>query len=285
KLARFTPADRAMVSERIRKAGGRANYEAACRATRPDADLNSLLSLPDLISALRAAKVEVQTLPGLDAYLQLRLPGGHWQGVNLSESTVSVPSGQAGGAAASESYVYAAGLIGQLKANFNGNLSLTGLINPTLHIGPAQMQLGTAERPVRTTNLYASAVFDELSRLMAHAASGSVGLPRLGMTSDDGQYSANTRVTVDGADGSIYALVGTMEGQVRMAVHAVQDGQLALPCDCRAIPLERTGDLKTLLDWAQQGKAGLMVYAVKISDLRHLTLTPVPAAQVNVVHP
>lgn len=70
-----------------------------------------------------------------------------------------------------------------------------------------------------------------------------------------------------------------------MAVHAVQGGQLALPCDCRAIPLERTGNLNTLLDWAQQGKAGLMVYAVKISDLRHLTSTPVPVAQMKVVQP
>ncbi|UQN10569.1 hypothetical protein [Deinococcus sp. QL22] len=79
-------------------------------------------------------------------------------------------------------------------------------------------------------------------------------------------------------------LVGTSSGQVELVVQALQNGQLELPCDCSSLPVELTGDLKTLLKWTQQKKTGLMVYAMKVGDLRQLNLTPVPAAQINLVN-
>uniref|UniRef100_UPI002869876A permease prefix domain 1-containing protein n=1 Tax=Deinococcus sp. TaxID=47478 RepID=UPI002869876A len=172
KLAQFSSEDRAMVRARIDKAGGRANYEAACRVRNLVAVQNDLLSLPDLISALRAAKVEVQTLPGLDSYLQLRLPGGDWQGVILTGATVDVPT--ASGSA--QTYVFAAGLINVIRGSFTGEVRVSGTVNPVLHIGPARMQLGTAERPVQASNLHSFAVADELTRLMNSA---SATRPRL----------------------------------------------------------------------------------------------------------
>lgn len=285
KLARYSPEDRAMVVKRISAAGGRANYEAECRARQPGKDDNALLRLADVIAALRAARIDVQTLPGLDAYLQLHLPGGDWQGVDLTYATIPVSSGTAAQASAAETYIYGAGLLNALLYSFTGPLRLTGVVNPTLHLGPAQMQLGTAEHPVRATNLYMFPVTDELSRLMAHASSGPATLPRISIAPDQNPNPAMSRLAIDAPDGRVYALVGSVDGGIEVTVRAAQGGTLELPCDCRTTPFSQTGDLNTLLDWARQGETGLLVYAVDVQDLRKLTLTPVPVAQTKVVHP
>ncbi|MFB9990836.1 hypothetical protein ACFFLM_02400 [Deinococcus oregonensis] len=62
------------------------------------------------------------------------------------------------------------------------------------------------------------------------------------------------------------------------------NGQLELPCNCSSLPVELTGNLNTLLQWTQQKKTGLMVYAMKLGDLRQLHLTPVPAAQIKLIN-
>jgi hypothetical protein len=282
KLARFSPEDRAMILGRISAAGGRANYEAACRTQHSTADPNQLLRLSDVISALRAGGIEVLSLPGVDTYLQLRLPGQDWQALNLTGSTEVMTSSPEVDTHSGDIYIHAVGLINQLRSPFRGALSLRGLVNPTLQIGPAQMQIGTAQRPVLATHLYSSAVMEEVEGLMRRAG-GSAQVPRLQRSDEQARRPEYTKLTVN-AQAGVYVLVGTSGGQVNLMVQALQNGQLELPCDCSSLPVELTGDLKTLLKWTQWEKTGWMVYAMQVGDLRHLNLTPVPAAQVKVVN-
>ncbi|WP_295816969.1 permease prefix domain 1-containing protein [uncultured Deinococcus sp.] len=273
KLARFSPADQTMVLERIAKAGGRAAYEAACRARVDDGSMNDLVSLPDVLAALRSAGVETRTLPGLDSWVQFRLPGDQWQSVDLTGATVPVP-------AAAGPFVFAAGLVNLLRGSFVGTLKLTGIVNPILHLGAARMQLGTAARPVRATNVVSLAVADEFEHQLARV-SGSGEVPTVHSSADDGPHASRTRLAVPGPDGTLYALVGTEDRQFRLAVRAAQRGTVELPCDCGTVAFGQTGDLKMLLDWNRQGRTGLLVYAVNATDLHDVKLTPVPAAQVT----
>ncbi|PNY81760.1 permease prefix domain 1-containing protein [Deinococcus koreensis] len=285
-LARFFPEDQLRIRERIKAAGGREQYEAACRVRQPDTGLNSLLRLSDLIAALRMAQVEARTIPGTEAFVQLKVPGEDWQGLNLNEAVHFLPTGPGTAAkpgSRTEPYVYAENLISQLLYSFKGPLRLSGVVNPTLHIGPAQMQVGTTQRPVRATNLYQWAVYEEVTRLMRLDSPASAPAPRLGLSPDDGPHAGYSQLKVNAQDGAVYALVGSMNGEIGLAVRAVRAGRLELPCDCRSTPFTQTDSLKTLLAQARRGQSALMVFALDASDLRHLQLTPVPTAQLQLV--
>jgi hypothetical protein len=278
RLARFAPEDRARIEAQIRAAGGQAAFEAACRSKSPGADLNNLLRLADLIKGLRAANIEVQTLPGLDAYLQLRLPGQNWQGVNLTGAAVPVRTA----AGATDLYVDAAGLVNLMRGTFKGTLSLSGTVNPILHIGPAKMQVGTPERPVYATDLSILAVTEELMNRMMAISPGTAKLPRTFSGSALQPVQGGSAVALRNGAQSLYAVLGTIDGELALMVQTPRQDRLAL-CGCRLPAMSVTQDLNTLLKWSRENTPGVMVFALNVTNLHHPRLTPVPAAQLQVV--
>ena len=229
-----------------------------------------------MIAALRAARIDVQHLPGLDAHLQLRLPGEDWQGVNLTGSTIHVRSGKG----KVEPYVYASGLVNLLRGTFKGTLSLTGMTNPILHIGPSQMQLGTPLQPVQAADVLLLSVLDEVMNRMLIKAGPEAKWP-MTVSSNELQAGSNgTFLALKDAAPRFYAVVGTNEGNTELSVQSSQAGRLTL-CHCTLNQINLTGDLSTLMDWTKIGTSGVMVYALDVTDLHRLDLKPVPTAQLH----
>ena len=273
KLARFSPEDRARIEAQIRTIGGRAAYEAACRSRRPGAELNTLLKLTDVITALRAAKVDVQSLPGLDAYLQLRLPGQDWQSVNLTGATLALRSSKG----TTEAYVYASGLLNLLRGTFKGPLSLTGVTNPTLHVGSARMQLGTPDHPVQASDVVLLSVAEEVLNRMTSAAPGLAKWPMAVSSNDVTATQSGTFLSVGSAAKHFYAVVGSIDGHVEVSVQSTTRARLTL-CGCTLNEINLTDDLPTLMKWTKARTTGVMVYALDLTDLHRLDLKPVPVS-------
>lgn len=272
-LSRLTPEARAAFQRTLLRLG-RVNLEAQCRnQPRP----NSLLRLSDLKANLRAAGIEVRTLPGTDAFLQLRLPQGEWQSLNLNDSLKWLGEGKE-----REPYVSAGVLTGALRYSFKGEVALSGLENPVLQIGPARLQLGTAATPLHVAELLSDEVYWLVRERLTTRWAGPVGdLPLITNPQLDGaaDYQAlQYRVPQDG----LYAVVGTVDGRLGLTVFGAPGGVLSLPtCPCadlRVVSTER--DLEARRRYRQPG---MLVYRVTTGDLRALTLTPLPPREVTLV--
>lgn len=278
------------VGQEIKRLGGRANAEASCRANMPQP--NQYLRLSDFVSALRAGGVGVQESKDFNGFLELTFPGQDTpQTLNLNSGFEFI-----GG----EAYITKFELLKRLRSSLDVPLKLTGLDNPVLSIGPAKLQLGTPATPIRATDLYLPLMEEELGQPLQLAAGFSQSV-RLAMLED--LKLGNNRAAVSGGDGALYVTldnsdflpekkacggcneVARTERFYTIAVRTVQGGKIAIPPRTiygQARPLSSPQEL---FQAAAKRQAAFLTYKLDASDLRHLKLTPVPAAQVKLEFP
>lgn len=279
-LQRLIPSERERLRAELAKPGGRERLEAECR--RQSQGPNDLLKLKDLLAALRVGGVDVQVLEGTDAFLSLRFPNQtERQPLNINDLVREI-----GG----ETYVPVGNLLGQLRYVLKAPVRLTGLMNPTLEIGPTRMQLGTKDQPVYSTNLYSFIVWNEISRELQFAAPDPSEMRNMVYFSDSGRPSSlapSLSFPVSGTEGTIYAVVygrTSQDGKApSFALRAAVGGQVSFPLSWsgdQQPPVPRV--VKTLPEFFQarsKEQPVALLYRVDTSDLRNLKLTPVPPVQ------
>ncbi|MVN89309.1 hypothetical protein GO986_21470 [Deinococcus sp. HMF7620] len=283
-LGRLAPEHAEYLRRQLSQPGGMAAAVATCRELTPAYAAN-LLKLDDVYQALRAAGVTVTPLHGA-GLVQLSFPGEEpRQTVNLEHSLQTIGGVQ---------YVAGSGLLNILKSSVTARITLTGLRNPTLTIGPATLRLGTEDHPVLTTDLLSYVMLDWLSPqlpklpgTMTPAISGTLGT----LTPDP----AGHHVRVNAPDGALYATLSNaavlgQSGQSQTAVRAyslalgaVTGGLLPAPlAEGREVGFARlVSTLPELFAATKKNERALLVYRLSGTDLRQLTYTPVPAAQLR----
>lgn len=284
-LQRLSSSERARLRAEMAKPGGRERLEAECRndAHHP----NDLLRLSDLLAALKAGGVDVQVLEGTDAFLHLKFPGTtEPQPLNLNDLTRKIDGNL---------YISAALLLEQLRYVIKAPIRLTGLKNPTLGVGPARMHLGTEARPIYSTDLYASIVWDRISMELQLAAPDPSEMRDMVSYPETGSVTAPAlSIPAPTADGTVYALVYGETSYDRkapsFALRAAQEGRVVFPTIWwgGAQPtIPRV--VKTLPEFFQaraKGQPVALLYRVDTTDLRNLKLTLVPPVQARLItHP
>ncbi|GMA15793.1 hypothetical protein E5F05_06425 [Deinococcus metallilatus] len=283
-LKGLSPQQRQTYESFVRSKGGIEGAVAWCRQNAA----SSLLSLDDLIAALRTAGVQVDELSGVDGYLILSFPGGKVvEGLDLSHSLTAV-NGQR--------YVQKLPLLNLLPLMHGVPLQLTGLVNPVLQIGPAKLQLGTETAPVLATDLYAFPLIEELEAVLKQSAPSAspikiAVLPESKLTDHPG-----LRLRVSAPDDALYVTLsngllttpGSAYDAFLLAVRRVQKGLLPVPTAHSPVTGQPpqphiVNSPAELLQATERKEAALLVYRLDPSDLRNLKLTPVPASQVHLI--
>ncbi|ANE44423.1 hypothetical protein SU48_12360 [Deinococcus puniceus] len=275
-LSRMSLSDAAALRLKLAQPGARAKLEADCRAMIP-APVNTLLSLADLLAALRKGGIIVNTIPGFDGYLQLTFPGRKdIQGLDLSGSTKMI-GGQA--------YLQAAPLVSLLRHMLPSDvtLRLSGIDNPVLEIGPARVQLGTAATPVKATDFYLFLLLEVVETQLKNLSQTSVELAFV----FDNNDPQSPKLKLGAPDQALFATISnarlvaksnaTAKEYYLLRVRAVSGGLLAAPKG-RIVntPAE-------LIAATAKGQEALLVYRLNAADLRNLKLTPVPAKSLQPV--
>ncbi|PTA67556.1 permease prefix domain 1-containing protein [Deinococcus arcticus] len=282
-LGRVEPAHAAYLRRTLAAPNGEAALAEDCRQAQPPTYAANLLRLADVYAALRAAGVTVTPLAD-QRQVELTFPGeSPRQVLDLSYQTQQVGA---------DTYVSGAALVYALKQSLTVPLQITGLRNPTLTVGPARLQLGSPAAPVLATDLYARIMYDQLSPHLPRVPGQmgtALGVTPATLTPDP----AGHRLLVQAPDGALYATLSNAafvrsaapSGRLyTLTLNPVQNGQLPAPLaqgqDTGFARVVST--LPELLFASQQGQRALLVYRVNGTDLRQLTFTPVPAAQVRV---
>lgn len=280
-LQRLPAAEAATVRQQLAKPGERARLEAECLKYSPAASRNQLLRLADIIAALRAGGVTVNSLAGFDGMMELVFPGEEGvQSLDLSYDVQRVNG---------EVYVSKWGLMERLRSSLTAPLRLTGLENLILEIGPARLQLGTAQTPVRATDFYNFPLIGQLSAELTLLKGEKV---EIAGTVDNSQSSVPHGRKIAVSDGKLFATLsnehllqaGPPAGcdcrQYSLAVRAVTNGLLPMPFPSQK---EKVGQMPRAVNTPQelfrataQKQWAVLVYRLDASDLRRLGLTPVP---------
>lgn len=277
-LKLMTPQLQTTIRTQLAQPGGRAKLEAECRATSTGPE-NDLLRLADVEAALVAGGVRVERLTNRPNSLDLFLPG------LLGGRTLDFMYGVQN--INGEPYVATWRLIDSLSAGEQVPLRLTGIINPVLEIGPAKLQLGTAEAPVRVTNLYASPLTQQLSSALNLEVQTD---SQIAWRYDGMSKRSIPQLKVKAPDDSLYVLLVNVRGsgqsspQYLLQVAAVKNGllpNLVIGLNDAVAPLVNSP--KDLLRATAAKKPALLVYKLDASDLRFLKLTPVSASAFTVL--
>ena len=256
--------------------GGRAKAEADCRANSP-VPFNEYLRFSDLTQAFRAGGIGVRTLPELDGFLYLTIPGhGPERVVNLSDFVTRV---------AGQPYVPIWLLVSSLRLLSDVPVRLTGTVNPVLEIGSAKLQLGTKETPVQAVDVYTAALFEILNSELIAGAGVDMKLAAMMATDSD----LRNQIGVNGPEESSYVTVSNEDfiftspgvtSRYLMRVMSVKNGRLSAPFAVMA-----KGSIvntpKELINATKNIRPAVLVYRLDTSDLRNLKLTPVPASQLR----
>ena len=279
-LKLMTPQLRATIRTQLAQSGGRAKLEAECRVTSSGPE-NDLLRLGDVEAALVAGGVRVERLTNQPNSLDLFLPG------LLGGRTLDFMYGVQN--INGEPYVATWRLIDSLNAVEQVPLRLTGIVNPVLEIGPAKLQLGTAEAPVRVTNLYASPLSQQLSSALNLELQT---YSQIAYRYDDGSREPSRQLKVNAPDDSLYVLLVNVRGsgqsspQYLLQVAAVKNGLIPNPVigpNYATATATLVNSPKDLLRATAAKKPVLLVYKLDASDLRFLKLTPVLASAFTVL--
>ncbi|WP_424950789.1 hypothetical protein [Deinococcus sp.] len=268
------PAMQTQLRVQLAGPGGRARMEARCRANS-SAIPNDLLRLSDIIAAFKAGGVGARTLPELDGFFYLKFPGMGERSFNLSGVSQRI---------AGQVYVPTWGLINFLRVVPDVSVRLTGTLNPTLEMGPAKLQLGTAPTPVLASDLYSGAVFEMVSSLLSSVPGSKVKLATASTASVPGQNMIEARAPENSVlivvSNDYLVLPGTQDRHYRFSVQNVKDGLIVSPFASK-IKGSAVATPKELVDVTKNIRPAILVYRLDTSDLRTLKLTPVPTPQLN----
>lgn len=272
-IRRMTPQMQTDLRAQLAQPGGRAKAEAECRANSP-VPTNNLLRLSDLTAALAAGGVKVRSVPQLDGFLNLTFPGDATEyAVNLSDGTQKV---------AGQPHVQLFGLVSHLRTLSGVPVRLTGDINPVLQIGPAKLQLGTREHPVRAAEIYASALF----RLLDSRLDAGPGPAFQSAFITDGPGPSRNRVALQAPEGAYFVTLSnedfflpdrTGDRFYSFRIQVLQSGVLPVPFAVGAKG-NIVSSRRELVEATRTLHPALLVYRLDTSDLRNLRLTPVPAS-------
>lgn len=274
----------------------RTDKEARLRAEceQAAASRSDLLNLQDIVAALKSGGVDAQQL---DEHLILQFPGRPDSYTLPLYSSLKRVNGQA--------YLSKWTLPFILRTNLPDDvpLRLEGLVNPVLHLGPAQLQLGTPANPVQATDLYALLLMEDLPNLLAAETPPSLDLRLSAHQSSPTDDQGLRNLSVSAPDDTLYAVLSN-ERTVRplpgpcecshrfdLAVGQVRQGRVAVPLSSvdskgKALPVRVMNTPAAFFAATARGEAAFLVYRLHPGqDLRALALTPVPAAQVRVTAP
>ncbi|WP_407572265.1 permease prefix domain 1-containing protein [Deinococcus altitudinis] len=150
----LSAAQAAPLRRALAQPGGRARLEKDCwsRTARP---ANSYLRFTDVLAAFTAGGFTVRALPGAVGFLMLTIPGiAHELEFNVRDG-IKIIDGHA--------YLSAWALLNIARSKTTLPIQLTGEVNPVLDFGPAHIQLGTLNAPVRRADLLVGDVYPLLS--------------------------------------------------------------------------------------------------------------------------
>ncbi|MFC4455106.1 permease prefix domain 1-containing protein [Deinococcus sonorensis] len=273
-LKTATKAEQEQYLKRIASYGGTQAFVQKCRNGELPIVGLPLLRVNDILAALKAGGVEVgdqtdytsttSTTP-LIAYTG-KSPGTQYQTVDI------------GG----KRYISSGSLIAFLFFATSEPLHLSGVQNPVLGVGKAQLQLGTVHAPIFATNVVASLILQGL---------GS-NLPRPGelvlAAEPLGPVSSVLQLAVPGQDGELFAVIqnfDSIKGHAAdvLMVRARTNGTVPIAYEA-VTPAPRVVTTVKELDAATARKENaVMAYRVNATDLRHITLTQVPATHLQLL--
>ncbi|MCD0158447.1 MULTISPECIES: permease prefix domain 1-containing protein [unclassified Deinococcus] len=262
----------------LEQAGGVEGLREQCR-TGAFAVYGPLLSVTDLLAALKSARVPVNAYAGPRV---LTLNGGVTGTVPQVSFQIETMNGQ--------QYLPSMFLTTFLTSVTSQPFSFTGLTNPVLTIGAARIPIGTAQAPVRTVDLIANGLTG------ARRTDTSLPIPVNVLPQSTRQPAdpAAPQLAVPGKDGEVFAVVQNIlrinedrrgvDAPEMLWVRARQDGRIAFTDELT--PNIRLVNSQAELDQATaQGVKAAVVYRVNTANLQRPVLTPVPATQVRVVQP
>ncbi|GGL14906.1 permease prefix domain 1-containing protein [Deinococcus radiotolerans] len=276
-VASMTPPARARLQRLYAQYGGPEGLNTQCRK---GAFLFPLLSVKDLLAAMKTAKVPVYAETSTTSALVLK--GSQTGNPQISYVTELVDG---------QPYVPSRVLMGFVRSVTGQPFTLTGLTNPVLTIGAARIPIGTAQAPVRTVDILGAGLAD------ARRTDTSLPLPVNVMPIDSTFLfdPAVPQLAVPGKDGEIFAVVQNIRRLNQKAfnggdesetlwVRARQNGHIAFTDE--VTPNVRVVNSQVELDQATaRGVKAAVVYRVNTTNLQRPVLTAVPAVQVRVVRP
>ncbi|UQN10585.1 permease prefix domain 1-containing protein [Deinococcus sp. QL22] len=283
-LKELLQADAESMRRKLAQPNGKATFEAECRASMPKPS-NSLLSLTDLLAALRKGGIIVNTVPGFDGYLQLTFPGRtDIQGLNLNNASKTI-----GG----QIYIQAGPFVHLLSRSLplGIQLKLEGLENPILNIGSARVQLGTPTAKVRATDFYSFSLLEQLQSQLTLATGTTL---KIAYIMDQGDQQGH-QLKIDAPDQALFATVSnsqlvdkrTAEAQEHylLRVRAVKGGVLPAPTyQGYYAPVPHVVNTPAeLMAATAKGQEAVLVYRLNAADLQNLKLTAVPASTLKPV--
>jgi len=255
--------------------GGRARLEADCwfRTARP---VNNYLRFTDVLAAFTAGGLTVRAMPGTVGLLMLRVPGQDGElEFNVREG-IKVIDGHA--------YLSAWTLLNTVRSKTTLPVQLTGDVNPVLDFGPAHIQLGTVNAPVRRADLLVGDVYALLSSSVLTA------------TGDSSEFVWNQvpsaaethRLMVQVPPGTLVVTVSNQQyvGEdpqppfYLFRLQVADQGQVPV-----SFPNQRTVQpvttLQAFVTATRQRQPALLVYRLDPSDLRTPKLAPAPASSLK----
>ncbi len=281
-LSSFPEGAPSSLRAKLAEAGGRALLEAKCRnfwAEAP-APANQYLRLSDVVQALKLAQVQVDPETVSQGILSLTFPGQSYsRPLDVSSSKIRIED---------EDYVGVVELLQNLRFNTDLPLRLIGQVNPVLEVGPARLQLGTAEYPVDVINIYSEILVGVLGNEILNSQIGN----HIGWESNPSAQPSVQRTDTSLEDGLYVSLSNELFIRPTEAVAisgpyylertgVMRSGTVPLSDPAVQIAVVDTSD--QLSAATSQKKMAVLVYKLDTSDLRNLKLTPVPASQIKVL--
>jgi hypothetical protein len=210
----------------IKAQGGQPRAEQLCR----DSIGINWLNLKDVLGGLRASGLNMRQLNSERLTYAVTQPGEKdITTLDFSSAFVKTTAGVP--------YILAQDLIENLKSSTKWPISISGNLNPTLRLGKAALQLGTAENPFRAATLYNLLLGNNWMGNPAFTFKSS-GIQAMNMTLwPDAGRKTGARIRLAAPEGQYYAVVVVGNGSAPcqdcdsrffLAARPVTQGQLWL---------------------------------------------------------
>lgn len=278
-LALLPPADAEATRAALRDPAERQRLIRDCLKRAPTPG-NSLVRLTDLWSALRTSGVKVDQTSAV--VYRLTFPGRASPALLNFDGRVQWIGG--------EKYVDLSLLVHQFIGRTDLPVTLSGTRNPTLSIGPTNLQLGTPTTPVLARDLYLWAL------IAAQAFPGveELGFRQATLTDPTRMFHFTTQAPDDAAfavtDNFMFVCACTPPGSPPRYLASVQTARAGqVPT---TVPVQRglsspvvVRTMEDLRAATAANRPAILIRRIEGHNLRALTLFPVLTAQTKVVIP
>ncbi|MBB5376063.1 hypothetical protein HNQ07_001520 [Deinococcus metalli] len=267
------------VRQQLSHPGERGKLIADCLKRSPTPG-NQLLRVADIWVSLRAGGVKVEQLPG--SLYHLTFPGHtDAQLVDFTQSARWVKG---------EKYVDVFSLLMILDNSTDTPLRLSGTLQPVLRVGPASLTLGTPSAPVAANDLYTAALVAPVTQAVGHElsfTSSNLKDPNSYLAFETGATDGTRYAVLDNRNFFCDCMLGGLAPRYLLSVQTTVHGRVpttVLSGEGQGVPVI-VASVSELHRATQQRQRAILISRIDGSDLRRLTLTPIPADQVKVVQP